>query len=202
MSNEVILLIAVIFIITLVVALIQSKKRNEKPEAGRSGSPSSSGSDISKEKRETEKTVVKAEDPGEKSKKESSAGLLYIPPEFVVSGKKSAGGSAGGMASGTDSLTGTGAESRTEIRGGPGEDTAKSESISGSTSGKDARSSGESPANGQSQKVDTAASDGNTVQIYTYRTGTKKWVCPYCELENPDWTNVCQVCGEIRVRRS
>ncbi|MBR3188343.1 MAG: hypothetical protein IKF59_09925 [Lachnospiraceae bacterium] len=202
-SNEAILLTAVIIIIiTLAAALILNRKKDNESKGSRSGPPPSAGADASKEERETGKTVIKSEKPVEEKKKESGAGLLYIPPEFVTAAKKTAGGSADCMTSETDSLSGTGNEGRTEIRGVPGGHGNNSENVSAGISDTDTRSAGASPVNDHSQTDPTGASDGNTVLIYAYRGNTDKWVCPYCELENPDWTNVCQVCGEIRVRRN
>ena len=202
MSNEGILLIAVIIIITLAAALALSRKKGTGSEGSKSVHPPASGSDAAKEKRETGKTVVKPETPVEEKKKEGGSSLLYIPPEFGTSGKKTAGGSAEHMTSETDSLSGTGNENRTEIRDVPGGHGINSESVSAGISDADTRFAGVPPVNDHSQTDSSGVSDGNTVLIYAYRKGTDKWVCPYCELENPDWTNVCQVCGEIRVRRN
>lgn len=54
--------------------------------------------------------------------------------------------------------------------------------------------------NGIQPSSSASNSGNNTIIIYQYHIKTKKWVCPYCELENPEWTNICQVCGEIYKR--
>ena len=193
MSSEAIVCTVVLICVVLILFLVQRKNKAKAVEKTKDSSESTAGDESGKTSGPG--GAASKIESSEKKGEEKRSGLLYIPPEMVSHENKSDGYTDDTYErtevreiSGVHEIYSDSASDRVDIAG---ESTVRTRSPG--------TSSGYNPDDQSSASVSNSEdNENNTVRIYQYRKKTNKWVCPYCKLENPGWTNICQVCGEIR----
>lgn len=193
MSSEAIICTVVLICVVLILFLVQRKNKAKAVEKTKDSSESTAGDESGKTSGPG--GAASKIESSEKKGEEKRSGLLYIPPEMVSHENKSDGYTDDTYErtevreiSGVHEIYSDSASDRVDIAG---ESTVRTRSPG--------TYSGYNPDDQSSVSVNNSEdNENNTVRIYQYRKKTNKWVCPYCELENPGWTNICQVCGEIR----
>ena len=187
MSSEAIVCTVVLICVVLILFLVQRKNKAKAVEKTKDSSESTAGDESGKTSGPG--GAASKIESSEKKGEEKRSGLLYIPPEMVSHEDKSDGYTDDTYertevreVSGVHEIYSDSASDRVDIAG---ESTVRTRSPG--------TSSGYNPDDQSSASVSNSEdNENNTVRIYQYRKKTNKWVCPYCELENPGWTNICQ----------
>lgn len=193
MDNEYIICLVILAIAAILIFLIQKRNKGgdkkdsvtkENIEAGKS----------------TPKSTPAAKTGLDKEKSsEDDKSLLYIPPELVSADRGLSSTGEDKWAAQNDHAKGD--YDNTHYAG---DIPKKSKNISDRSASVDLRAEDKDPdgktTHNETVLIRKAQKNERSVSFYIYRGKAEKWTCLYCEMENPVWTDVCQVCGEMRVK--
>ena len=189
MDNEYIICLVILVVVAILIFLIRKRKKSGDKKDSVPEKTIESGKGTPADKTGLDKVETS----------EDSKSLLYIPPELVSADR-------GLSSTGEDKLE----DQNDHMKGNhdnthyAGDIPKKSVNTSGRGASVGTRTEDKNPdgktTHDETVLIRTAQKDERSVSLYTYHGKAEKWTCLYCEMENPVWTDVCQVCGEMRVK--